>query len=88
MIILEDYRFSGFKYLLKGKEKLDNVKFSNRKCPFCNRKATQQFITLFHCKCGMSFIREGKTWRAFERTSDMVFRLTSKKPKRAIVQRK
>ena len=34
-------------------------------CPECNRKMKQQFIGLFHCKCGMSWI---KTTGFFERT--------------------
>lgn len=45
-------------------------------CPNCGRKMKQQFIGLFHCKCGTS-------WRHdigfFERTPDMVFSLERKK---------
>ena len=41
-------------------------------CPECNRKMKQQFIGLFHCKCGMSWI---KTIGFFERTPEMVFGL-------------
>ena len=45
---------------------------SKRVCPNCGRKMKQQFIGLFHCKCGVS-------WKSdigfFERTRDMVFAL-------------
>ena len=49
---------------------------SKRICPNCGRKMKQQFVGLFHCKCGTS-------WRHdigfFERTPDMVFSLERKK---------
>ena len=41
-------------------------------CPRCNRKMTQQFIGLKHCKCGMSWKKDEGY---FERTPDMVFAL-------------
>ena len=41
-------------------------------CPECNRKMKQQFIGLFHCKCGISWM---ETTGFFERTPEMVFGL-------------
>ena len=43
-----------------------------RTCPNCGRKMKQQFIGLWHCKCGMSW---EKDIGFFERTPDMVFAL-------------
>ena len=31
---------------------------SKRVCPNCGRKMKQQFIGLFHCKCGLSWKRD------------------------------
>lgn len=45
-------------------------------CPNCGRKMKQQFIGLFHCKCGTSWRRD---IGFFERTPDMVFSLERKK---------
>lgn len=45
---------------------------SKSRCPYCGRKMKQQFIGLKHCKCGMSWSRQGGF---FERTDDMVFAL-------------
>lgn len=45
---------------------------SKRICPNCGRKMKQQFIGLFHCKCGTSWRRD---IGFFERTPDMVFAL-------------
>ena len=44
-------------------------------CPNCGRKMKQQFIGLFHCKCGTSWKRD---IGFFERTPDMVFALEPK----------
>ena len=41
-------------------------------CPECNRKMKQQFIGLFHFKCGISWM---ETTGFFERTPEMVFGL-------------
>jgi len=49
---------------------------SKRICPNCGRKMKQQFIGLFHCKCGTSWKRDIDF---FERTPDMVFALEHKK---------
>ena len=49
---------------------------SKRICPNCGRKMKQQFIGLFHCKCGTSWRRD---IGFFERTPDMVFSLERKK---------
>lgn len=49
---------------------------SKRVCPNCGRKMKQQFIGLFHCKCGTSWKRD---IGFFERTPDMVFALERKK---------
>ena len=49
---------------------------SKRVCPNCGRKMKQQFIGLFHCKCGTSWRRD---IGFFERTPDMVFSLERKK---------
>ena len=43
---------------------------SNKVCPACGRKMKQQFISLQHCSCGMSWM---KNTGFFERTPDMVF---------------
>ena len=51
---------------------------SKRICPNCGRKMKQQFIGLFHCKCGTSWRRD---IGFFERTPDMVFSLERKKAK-------
>lgn len=59
------------------------VIFKNRICVICQRKTKQQFTSLFHCKCGMSYIKEGGKWKRFERTSDMVFKLN--KENKAII---
>ena len=48
---------------------------SKRICPNCGRKMKQQFIGLFHCKCGTSWRRD---IGFFERTPDMVFALERK----------
>lgn len=48
---------------------------SKNRCPYCGRKMKQQFIGLKHCKCGMSWSRQGGF---FEQTSDMVFALERK----------
>lgn len=45
---------------------------SKRVCPNCGRKMKQQFIGLFHCKCGLSWKRD---IGFFERTPNMVFAL-------------
>lgn len=45
-------------------------------CPNCGRKMKQQFIGLFHCKCGISWRRD---IGFFECTPDMVFSLERKK---------
>lgn len=45
---------------------------SNKIYPNCGRKMHQQFISLQHCQCGMSWKRD---IGFFERTSDMVFAL-------------
>lgn len=49
---------------------------NNKVCPNCGRKMKQQFIGLYHCKCGMSWKRD---IGFFERTDDMVFALQRKK---------
>lgn len=49
---------------------------SKRVCPNYGRKMKQQFIGLFHCKCGTSWKRD---IGFFERTPDMVFALERKK---------
>lgn len=49
---------------------------NNKGCPNCGRKMKQQFIGLYHCKCGMSWKRD---IGFFERTDDMVFALQRKK---------
>ena len=49
---------------------------SKRVCPNCGRKMKQQFIGLFHFKCGTSWRRD---IGFFERTPDMVFSLERKK---------
>lgn len=49
---------------------------SELRCPECNRKMTQQFIGLKHCKCGISWKND---IGFFERTSDMVFCLEKRK---------
>ena len=49
---------------------------SKRICPNCGRKMKQQFIGLFHCKCGTSWQRD---IGFFERIPDMVFSLERKK---------
>jgi len=45
---------------------------SNKVCPNCGRKMTQQFVGLQHCKCGVSWNRNSGF---FERTPGMVFTL-------------
>lgn len=45
-------------------------------CQNCGRKMTQQFIGLYHCKCGTSWM---KGTGFFERTSDMIFALERRK---------
>ena len=45
---------------------------SKRVCPDCGCKMKQQFIGLYHCKCGTSWL---KGTGYFERTPDMVFAL-------------
>lgn len=56
---------------------------SIRVCPNCGRKMKQQFIGLFHCKCGVS-------WKSdigfFERTRDMVFALERRKAGKKVKQ--
>lgn len=42
---------------------------SNQICPNCDQTMTQQFVGLYHCKCGTSRL-QGKT---FQRTPNMVF---------------
>lgn len=58
---------------------------SKRICPRCGRKMKQQFIGLYHCKCGLSL---KKDIGYFERTPDMIFCLkhnkANKKPRRLI----
>jgi ribosomal protein L37AE/L43A len=44
---------------------------SNRICPNCGKHMVQQFIGLYHCKCGTGRINGGY----IERTPDMVFAL-------------
>lgn len=44
-------------------------------CPECNRKLKQQFIGLYRCKCGMSYM---KGTGYFQRTPDMIFCLERK----------
>ena len=44
---------------------------TKRPCPVCGKHMTQQFIGLYHCRCGISQCN-GKY---FVRTKDMVFRL-------------
>lgn len=46
-----------------------------RICPNYGRKMKQQFIGLFHCKCGTSWKRD---IGFFERSPDMVFALERK----------
>lgn len=45
-------------------------------CPNCGRKMKQQFIGLFHCKCGTSWRRD---IGFFERTPDMCSHWNAKK---------
>ena len=56
---------------------------SKRVCPNCGRKMKQQFIGLFHCKCGVS-------WKSdigfFERTPDMVFALERRQAGKKVKQ--
>lgn len=56
---------------------------SIRVCPNCGRKMKQQFIGLFHCKCGVS-------WKSdigfFERTRDMVFALERRQAGKKVKQ--
>lgn len=56
---------------------------SKRVCPNCGRKMKQQFIGLFHCKCGVS-------WKSaigfFERTRDMVFALERRQAGKKVKQ--
>lgn len=56
---------------------------SELRCPECNRKMTQQFIGLKHCKCGISWKKDSGF---FERTSDMVFCLEKRKIKKKVKQ--
>lgn len=49
---------------------------SRRICPNCGCKMTQQFIGLYHCKCGTSWMK-GSGF--FERTSGMIFALERRK---------
>ena len=56
---------------------------SKRICPNCGRKMKQQFIGLFHCKCGTSWQRD---IGFFERTPDMVFSLERKKVRNKVKQ--
>lgn len=58
---------------------MDKVIFKGRICSFCGRKTKQQFTTLFHCKCGKSFLKEGRQWISFNRESGMVFALDKNK---------
>lgn len=44
----------------------------SRRCPECGKKMKQQFIGLYHCKCGVSYL---KKTGYFQRTPDMVFAL-------------
>jgi len=48
----------------------------SRRCPECGKKMKQQFIGLYHCKCGVSYL---KGTGYFQRTSDMVFALERRK---------
>lgn len=56
---------------------------SKRVCPNCGRKMKQQFIGLFHCKCGVS-------WKSdigfFERIRDMVFALERRQAGKKVKQ--
>lgn len=56
---------------------------SKRVCPNCGRKMKQQFIGLFHCKCGVS-------WKSdigfFERTRDMVLALERRQAGKKVKQ--
>lgn len=45
---------------------------TNKVCPACGKKMKQQFISLQHCKCGVSW---KKDIGFFERTPGMVFAL-------------
>jgi len=65
--------------------------YFERRCWFCGGKTTQQFMDLFHCKCGKSYIKKGLgNWEAFDRTEDMVFCLyrTKNGKKRAMIRYK
>lgn len=65
--------------------------FEGRRCWFCGRKTKQQFLDIFHCKCGKSYIKKGGgRWEAFDRTGDMVFGLhrTEKGKKRTMIRYK
>lgn len=44
-------------------------------CPECNGKLKQQFMGLYHCKCGISYL---KGTGYFQRTPDMIFCLERK----------
>lgn len=48
------------------------------RCKVCGRRLVQQFGDLRHCKCGISYIKQGRHWVGFERTVNMVFRLNRK----------
>ena len=50
-----------------------------RRCINCGKAMKQQFIGLKHCKCGMSWSKDGGY---FERNSDMVFALERKVTKK------
>ena len=49
---------------------------SHRVCSNCGHKMIQQFIGLYHCKCGTSWL---KGTGFFERTSEMIFALERRK---------
>ncbi len=53
-------------------------------CQNCGRKMIQQFIGLYHCKCGMSWL---KGTGFFERTSDMIFALERRRIGKKVRQR-
>jgi hypothetical protein len=57
---------------------------SHRICQNCGRKMKQQFIGLYHCKCGTSWL---KGTGFFERTSHMVFALERRRIGKKVCQR-
>lgn len=60
------------------------AKFKDKICDFCSKRTIQQFKDLFHCKCGVSYIKRGKSWRSLARTGDMVFKLNNNR--KAIIE--